>query len=443
MRKSPIRLLALDDDQTILGLLEESFRPPGYEFQAATDGAEAMELLKGKEFDVVLLDLNMPEMHGIDVLGKIREEKIPVEVIVLTGHATVSSAVDAMKLGAYDFLTKPIRIAELTATIEKAREKKLLLRENELLRREIHRKAGEGHIITGSPLMRALLDDVSRVAGSDFPVLVSGETGVGKELVAREVHRRSGRSEEPFIPINCGALPETMLESELFGFEKGAFTGAHGRKAGLLEVAEGGSLFLDEVGEMPPALQGKLLRAVESGSFFRLGGTREIKVDVRYVAATNRNLAKAVDDGTFRMDLYYRINALPLNVPPLRERREDIPLLVQHFIESTPAFRDRKIAPEAIARLREYSWPGNVRELQNIVHRLLLLSEGDIVAEADIAGMLSPRPSSRGRRLQEVEREHILRVLTDTGGHRRRAAEILGVDPKTLYRKMKEYDDQS
>jgi DNA-binding NtrC family response regulator len=346
-----------------------------------------------------------------------------------------------MKLGAYDFLTKPIRIAELTATIEKAREKKNLLRENELLRREVHRKAGEGHIITGSPLMRALLDDVSRVAGSDFPVLISGETGVGKELVAREVHRRSGRSEKPFIPINCGALPETMLESELFGFEKGAFTGAHGRKAGLLEVAEGGSLFLDEIGEMTPALQGKLLRAVENGSFFRLGGTREMKVDVRFVAATNRDLEKAVDDGTFRMDLYYRINALPLNVPPLRERREDIPLLAQHFTESTPAFRGRKIAPEAIARLREYSWPGNVRELQNIVHRLLLLAEGDTVTEEDIAGMLSPRPSSRGRQLKDVERDHILRVLADAGGHRRRAAEILGVDPKTLYRKMKEYDD--
>ena len=332
-----------------------------------------------QDFDVLLLDLNMPRMGGMEVLGKLQRLEIPTEVIVLTGHGTVSLAVAAMKLGAYDFLTKPFKIAELLAVIEKAVEKKRLRRENALLRTRIQRQEDTPEIVSRSPAMHAILATVEKVAASDFPLLVEGESGVGKELIARALHRSSPRAEGPFIPLNCGAVPENIIESELFGYEKGAFTGAQARKLGLLEIAHRGTLFLDEVGEMPPALQVKFLRILETGAFFRVGGVKEVRVDIRCVSATNKDLKAEVAAGRFRADLYYRISTFTLLVPPLRERREDIPLLIEHFVARTALGRQVRFSEEALRALSAYSWPGNVRELQNVVYRLLLLAKGDLI----------------------------------------------------------------
>lgn len=443
MAEKRIRLLAVDDDQTVLTMLGEAFTLPEYDFTPSSEGKKALGLLREKEYDVVILDLDMPEMHGLEVLQSIRDQEVPVEVIILTGHATVSVAVEGMKLGAHDFLSKPLRLNELQVAVRNAFEKKQLLRENQLLRVEVDRRSGGGKIITKDSSMEAVLATVTKVAASDFPVLILGETGTGKELLAREVHDRSEGSKGAFVPLNCGALPENMLESELFGFEKGAFTGAAARKPGLLEVADGGTLFLDEIAEMPLALQGKILRVLESGSFYHLGGTRELKVRVRFISATNREIEKEVEKGSFRQDLYYRISALPLHLPPLRQRRGDIPLLVEHILGSTPAFRGRRIGDDALGLLVEYDWPGNVRELQNVVHRLFLLAEGDVVGAGALRGMLPSAKGPSGKRLDDVEREHILRVLGEAGGQRNRAAEILGINPKTLYRKLKEYGEDS
>jgi DNA-binding NtrC family response regulator len=287
--------------------------------------------------------------------------------------------------------------------------------------------------------MLEILDHGKMVAVSNFPVLIYGESGVGKELIARAIHDASRRAEGPFIPINCGAIPENMLESELFGHEKGSFTGAYARKLGLLEIAHRGTLFLDEISEMNTSLQGKLLRVIETGTFFRVGGTKEIVVDVKILSATNKDIKSELDKGGFRSDLYYRISTLTLNIPPLRERKEDIPLLVEHTIQTNAGFKNKKFSKEALKVLSEYPWPGNVRELQNVVHRTLLLSKNDIIEPRDLPADLTEGPGVSGRRLEDVEREYILKVLKEVGGQKGKAAEILGVDPKTLYRKLLSY----
>jgi transcriptional regulator with PAS, ATPase and Fis domain len=288
-------------------------------------------------------------------------------------------------------------------------------------------------------MMLEILDHVKTVAVSDFPVLIYGESGVGKELVAKAVHDASGRAEGPFIPINCGAIPENMLESELFGHEKGSFTGAYAKKLGLMEIAHRGTLFLDEISEMNLSLQGKLLRVIETGTFFRVGGTKEIVVDVKILSATNKDIKSELEKGGFRPDLYYRISTLALNIPPLRERKGDIPLLLERIIQTNPGFKNKKFSKEALKILSEYPWPGNVRELQNVVHRTLLLSKNDVIEPHDLPADLTAGPGGSGRRLEDVEREHILKVLKEVGGQRGKAAEILGVDPKTLYRKLLSY----
>jgi DNA-binding NtrC family response regulator len=437
---SGVKLLAIDDDQTLLQLFRDSFALPKYDLFLASDGSEAISTMGEISPDVVILDLNMPKMKGIEVLREIRAKDDEVEVIVLTGHGTIGDAVEAMRLGAYDFLTKPMTISHLQAIIEKAMEKRNLRRENVLLRRQIESKYAEEEIVWKSPLMGAVLDQVQRYAASDFPVLILGETGVGKELVARAIHSFSPRATEPFVPLNCGAIPDTMLESELLGHEKGAFTGAQVRKQGLLEVASGGTLFRDEIGEMSLSLQGKLLRSLETGRFFRLGGTVEVSVQVRLLAATNRDIEGEVREKKFRADLFYRISTLPITVPPLRQRREDIPLLVRHMTASLPAFRGKVIDDGALEVLADYDWPGNVRELKNVVYRLLLLSQGDRVTADDVSFDPLPRRRETGeKRLEEVEREHILAVLSELGGHRGKAAEALGISQKTLYRKLLAY----
>jgi DNA-binding NtrC family response regulator len=434
-----MRILLADDDKNLRKVLVNELVEMGFSVNEAQSGSEALGLLEAGEYDVLLLDLSMPGGGGMEVLKKVRHSEIPVEVIILTAYATVSTAVEAMKLGAYDYLTKPFQLEQLKAVIDKAYEKKRLLRENLLLKIQIKRQSEKPNIITQNPHLLGILENVKKVGFSDFPVLICGESGVGKELIAKAIHEASARRDGPFIPINCGAIQENLLESELFGHEKGAFTGAYAKKPGLLEVTHQGTLFLDEIGELTLLLQGKLLRVIETGTFFRLGGTKEVKVDVRFVSATNKDVKREVEEGRFREDLYYRVSGLTLSIPPLRERKEDIPLLVEHAIRMTPAFKGKRFSKEAIKTLTEYPWPGNVRELQNVIHRSLLLSNGEVIEPSDLPIDFSAGREKPGRRLEEVERNHILNTLREANGQRRKAAEVLGIDPKTLYRKLLGY----
>lgn len=434
-----IKILIADDDKNLRNVLRNELSEAGFVTDTAESGPKTLEHLGKGEYDILLLDLNMPGLGGMDILKTLKTAEMPVEVIILTAHATVPTAVEAMKLGAYDYLTKPFKLEELKAVIDKAYEKKGLLRENLLLREQIQRQAEAPQIITQSSKLIEILETSKKIALSDLPVLISGESGVGKELIARAIHDASKRADGPFLPINCGAIPETMLESELFGHEKGAFTGAYTRKMGLLEIANHGILFLDEIGELTAPLQGKLLRIIEAGSFFRVGGTKEVSVDVRFVSATNQDIKRQVEKGGFRMDLYYRLSALSLFIPPLRERKEDIPLLIEYIIRNNPAFKQKKFTAEALKVLGQYDWPGNVRELQNMVHRTLLLSRGNLIERDDLPADLVSDPKRAGQRLEDVEKEHILKVLKQVGGQKTKAAEILGLDPKTLYRKLLGY----
>jgi len=434
-----MKIVIADDDKNLRKVLVNELSDEGFEVNETDQGAKAVELLERKECDVLLLDMNMPGLSGLDVLKKLKELENPTEVIILTAYATVSTAVEAMKMGAYDYLTKPFQIEELKTIIEKAYEKKQLLRENLLLKSQIKRQKDTNDIITANPVMLGILEDVKKFAVSDLPVLICGESGVGKELIAKRLHDMSDRSEGPFLPINCGAIPETMLESELFGHEKGAFTGAYVKKMGLLEIANHGTLFLDEIAELSQRLQGKLLRVIETEKFFRVGGIKEINVDVRFVSATNRDIKKDVTTGDFRPDLYYRIGALNLYIPPLRERKEDISLLSEHIIQSNPQFKNKKLSKKAIEILVQYGWPGNIRELQNVIRRALFLSTDTTMGPKDLSSDLTTGHTVSSRKLEDIEKEHILKIYREANGQKRRAAEILGVDPKTLYRKLHSY----
>jgi DNA-binding NtrC family response regulator len=351
----------------------------------------------------------------------------------------VATAVEAMKLGAYDYLTKPTKIEELDIVIRKAAEKGQLMRDNVALRAHAPGAEPYGGILTRSAKMQDVLRIVERVAPTDSSVLILGESGTGKELVARAIHERSARAARPFVPIHCGALPREVLESELFGHEKGAFTGAVNTKPGLVDLADGGTLFLDEIGEMEPDSQVKLLRALETGMFFRVGGTRPRSVDIRIVAATNRDLGEAMRAGEFRQDLYYRINTITVSLPPLRERPEDVALLAQHFVESKAAYGTKRLPPATLAILEAYAWPGNVRELLHAIERGVILSKGEDVEPGDlppeVLGAGAP-PATPAGSLESIERTHIVTTLRQVSGHRGKAAALLGIDPKTLYRKI-------
>jgi DNA-binding NtrC family response regulator len=436
-----MKILVADDDSNLRKVLVSELIEEGFKVDAAESGTKAFTLLESDEYDVLLLDLTMPGLGGMEVLKKIKTLDLPTEVVILTGNATISTAVEAMKLGAYDYLTKPFKLVELRAVLGKAYEKKALSHENLILKEQIKRESETQKIITQSPLMFGIFEDMKKVATSSLPVLIYGESGVGKELVARAIHHESEKSGRPFVPINCGAIPENMLESELFGFEKGAFTGAYGKKLGLLEIANQGTLFLDEICELTAPLQVKLLRVLEAGRFFRIGGTKEVQVNVKFISASNKDVKRETENGRFRPDLYYRISALTLNIPPLRERKEDIPLLVDHIIRSNHAFKDKSFDKDALKVLAQYSWPGNVRELLNVVHRTFLLSKNDQIGPDDLPIDLIGSTTTNGKRLKDIEKEHILRVLKEAGGQRGKAAEILGVDPKTLYRKLLEYEE--
>ena len=434
-----MKIVIADDDKNLRKVLVNELSDEGFEVSETDQGGKAVELLERNECDVLLLDMNMPGLSGLDVLKKLKELENPTEVIILTAYATVSTAVEAMKMGAYDYITKPFQIEELKTIIEKAYEKKQLLRENLLLKSQIKRQKDTKSIITANPVMLGILEDVKKFAVSDLPVLICGESGVGKELIAKRLHDMSNRSEGPFLPINCGAIPETMLESELFGHEKGAFTGAYVKKLGLLEIANHGTLFLDEIAELSQRLQGKLLRVIETEKFFRVGGIKEINVDVRFVSATNKDIKKDVTTGDFRPDLYYRIGALNIYIPPLRERKEDIPLLAEHIIQSNPQFKNKKLSKKAVEILVQYGWPGNIRELQNVIRRALFLSTDTTMGPQDLSPDLTAGHAVSSRKLEDIEKEHILKIYREANGQKRRAAEILGVDPKTLYRKLHSY----
>jgi DNA-binding NtrC family response regulator len=444
-----IKVLLAEDERNLSQILETQLRRRGFDVVAVPDGRAAIESLKTEEFDVALVDLVMPEVDGIGVLRQAKELDAPPEVVIVTGNGTVDTAIAAMKLGAYDYLTKPCKVNELDIVVRRAYEKRQLALENLRLQTRLSRREEFPEIITGSPLMEEVLEMVSKVAATDSSVLVCGESGTGKELIARAIHRLSPRSEGPLTDINCAAIQENLLESELFGHERGAFTGAMTRKLGLFELADGGTLFMDEIAELAPRLQSKLLRALESGEFFRVGGTQKVKTDIRLVAATNRDIEKAVADGQFREDLYYRINTLTIHIPPLRERPEDVPLLARYFLDQFGGPEPPRLTDDALEALMGYRWPGNVRELKNVMERLAILCAGQVIRPQDLPRDLTGDRRSDGGAaaalvgqsisLEDVERAHIEAVLKRENWHQGRAAQVLGISPKTLYRKIRIY----
>ncbi len=438
-----IRVLVADDERNLRELMVRELGRKGHEVDEVGDGDAALARLQEAGYDVMILDMKMPRKGGIEVLRELGALPEPPQVIVMTGFEEVAAAVEAMKLGAYDYLTKPTKIEELDIVIRKAAEKGQLLRDNQALR--AHAPGGEpaGGILTKSLAMQEALRIVERVAPTDSAVLILGESGTGKELVARALHERSTRSARPFVPIHCGAIPREVFESELFGHEKGSFTGAIGTKPGLVELADGGTLFLDEIGEMVPDSQVKLLRVLETGTFFRVGATRPRRVDVRLVAATNRDLAEAMKTGEFRQDLYYRINTITITLPPLRERREDVAFLATHFVAANAAYGVKRLSPRALAALEAYDWPGNVRELLHAIERAMILSKTDEIEPedfpAEVLGAPAAPAASPGVSLERMERQHIVATPRQVDGHRGKAAALLAIDPKTLYRKILGY----
>jgi DNA-binding NtrC family response regulator len=444
-----IGILVVDDDDEFRGVVARRFQRRGYEVEHTGSPAEAGGMAERKHFDVAILDIAMPEMDGIQLLERLRRIDPDTQVIMLTGQGTIETAIRALKLGAYDYLTKPCELAELEVQVERAYEKALLTRENQNLKTALRRSGPPTLIIGNSPVIRQVLHMIEKVAATDSSVLIQGESGTGKELVARALHQGSPRSEKPLVVINCAALQETLLESELFGHEKGAFTSAVASKQGLFEVADGGTLFIDEIGEMAGGLQAKLLRVLEDGCFRRVGSTKEIKTDVRIIAATNKDLVKEVAGNRFRDDLYFRLNVITIPIPALRERSEDVPLLVNYFLSQGPR-GPRSIDPDALAALQSYRWPGNVRELANVIERAKILADGPSITLRDLPlGIVQPMPSrgneppvparSNGSNLADLERQHIQRVLESESWNKARAARSLGISRRRLYRLLEKH----
>ncbi|GAB4242925.1 MAG: sigma-54 dependent transcriptional regulator [Acidobacteriota bacterium] len=426
------QVLVVDDEQQMLVALRAALTKQGFQVTTASSGREALGKLQREFFQAVLTDVRMPEIDGLQLLQQVKRLAPATPVILLTGHGTVQDAVTALKQGAYDYLMKPFSAQQLRDVLEKA------------VGRSPGRGAAESPIVTGNPEMRRLLGLALQVARSDAPILIQAESGTGKELLARYIHGCSERSGRRFVALNCAAVPQELLESELFGHEKGAFTGASARKPGKFELADGGTILLDEVGEMDLRLQAKLLRVLQEGEIDPVGALQPKAVDVRVIATTNRQLKDLVAAGEFREDLYFRLNVIPLTIPPLRERKDDIPLLVQHFCQKYgDPNAPRRFADETIALLQKYDWPGNVRELENVARRALVLSRNPVITPADLfldLGDPQKAPTLRaGVSLREVERELIRITLRETGGNRTKAAEMLGISLRTLRNKLAEY----
>ncbi|MFQ5847395.1 MAG: sigma-54-dependent transcriptional regulator [Candidatus Methylomirabilales bacterium] len=447
-QKRPVQVLVVDDEKPTRILMERELPQSGCAVVTAENGEEALAVLTRQDFDVVLLDLKMPGLGGMETLRRLRGTGVTAEVVVLTGHPEVESAIEAMKLGAYDYLTKPFKLSEVEAVLRRAAEKRQLQEENTALRRMVGQRGDDAVILGESEGMRSLLAMVGRVAASNAPILISGETGTGKGLIARALHQASPRADRPFLVINCSAFQDQLLESELFGHEKGAFTGAVSAKAGLFEVADGGTVFLDEVAEMSPAMQTKLLQVLDTGELRRVGGTRLRRIDTRIFAATNKDLDQQVRAGHFREDLFFRLNVVNLAVPPLRDRSEDIPCLLEHFLDQfrLPGRERKSFSPEAVDVLSGYAWPGNVRELANTVERLVLLAPGTVIQPDDLprnirpSVELQPQEGDAPLSLAEVERLSIIRTLRYTQGKKAPAARLLGIDVKTLTHKIRAYN---
>jgi DNA-binding NtrC family response regulator len=440
-------LLIVDDEDVALRNLQHVMTREGYEVTATRSGVKALALLEQQRFDVVLTDLRMEKVDGMDVLRRCRAGDPVSEVILITGYVSTESAVAAMKHGAFYYLAKPFRLDEVRKVVAEAMEKVRLKRENLALKERLGDIKGPVRIVTQDAAMGRLLDLARQIAPTDCNVLISGESGTGKELLARYLHHHSNRRDGIYTAINCGAFTEQLLDNELFGHEKGAYTGATAMKKGLIEASSGGTVFLDEITEMTPAMQVKLLRVLQEREVLRLGATRPTKCDVRFIAATNRDVAAAVRGGSFRQDLYYRLNVVNLHLPPLAQRRGDVPLLALHFLDKSAAQMKRgvrKISAEAMAQLDHYAFPGNVRELENLIERGTAMSNGDTIELAHLPEHLSDigvitfhKRNGRLPTLDEQERDYIRRVLEETGGNQTAAAEILGINRASLWRKLK------
>jgi two-component system response regulator HydG len=449
-----IRVLVVDDDEPHAQAVAESLERVGYECVVATSGKEALGLIEEQAFDIVLTDLIMEGVGGLEVLAKAKRELPDAEVVILTGDNTIKAAVTAMKAGATTYLTKPLDIDELRTVADKASQSQRLARSNIELQRQLNERFGFEGVIGNSSAMHAVVSRLRQIAPTSATVLINGESGTGKELVAKALHLNSPRRTKPFVPLNCAALSENILESELFGHVKGAFTGADRERKGWFEHANGGTLFLDEVGDIPPSTQIKLLRALESGEIVRVGTNEPVKVNVRLISATNRDLAEAVAQGTFRQDLYHRLKVVSVRLPPLRERREDIPLLIDYFLKEFNAAHGKSvksITPAARRALLAYRWPGNVRELRNVIESMVVIDSDGVLDVDDLTEDLhaaAPAPFEKaasgsaslvGRSLEEIERYYIAETLRQTKGNREEAARLLGIGERTLYRKLKEY----
>ncbi len=444
------KILVVDDEQSHRTMLRAVLTQEGYNISEADDGISAVKAIENEAFDLILMDIRMTDMNGIEAVRQIKRISPSIPIIMMTAYASVKTAVEALKSGAYDYLTKPLDIDELKILIKKALEHYRLQEENVFLKERLADRFHFSNIIGQSKRMKELFENLSLVAPSDATVLIYGESGTGKELVANAIHQNSPRAQKPFIKVSCAALPETLLESELFGHERGAFTGALSRKAGRFQLADGGTLFLDEVNVMSLTTQVKLLRVLQEREFEPLGSTKTIHVDIRLIAATNKELEIEVKEGRFREDLFYRLNVVPIHLPPLRERKEDIPLLAEHFFKLYKEKNKKSIKgflPKTIDTLMRYDWPGNIRELENVIERAILLCRSEYLSPKDLPLPLQGeevRAQSiitipTGMTLEELEKEAIIQTLEDTGGNRTQTAQILGISRKTLQNKLKEY----
>lgn len=454
MKKDKGKILVVEDEKSMREVLKILLEGENYEVTTAADGVAGLSFVEKDIFDLVITDMKMPKVDGFEVLKKVKEVSPDTIVIMITAFGTTESAVEAMKLGAYDYINKPFNIDEIRLIVKKAIEKKRLSEEVTVLRQKVETTYALENIIGRSPKMQELFKLIPRIAQSNSNVLIIGESGSGKELFANAVHNLSNRKNKNFVAINCAAFPEGLLESELFGHMKGSFTGAMYNKQGLFEIADGGSLFLDEIGEMPLNLQVKLLRVLENGTFRRVGGTNDIKVDVRIISATNKDLKEEVEAGRFREDLYYRLNVVPLKIPPLRERKEDIPLLVNHFLKKLSA-SPKKVTPEAMKIMIDYHWKGNVRELENVIERIILLSDKDEITPTDLPSEIKTHPAEKKdtkeipeltekgidveKVMEDIEKKYLLEALERAGGVKMEAAKLLNLSFRSFRHRLQKY----
>src|SRR4030066_809859 len=443
------KVLVVDDDLEMCGMLSDVLKEEGFFVTTTGDSLEASKILKREEFDVLVTDLKMKGLKGLDLLEGVNKVAPMTPVIIITAFGTIESAIKAMKMGAYDYITKPFQMDEIVLTVKKALENRLLKKEVIRLRKEVESRYDFHQLIGKSPLMQKIYDLIERISDSSSNVLITGESGTGKELVAKAIHYNGVRKEGPFVAINCAAIPETLLESELFGYKKGAFTDAKSDKKGLIFEANEGTLFLDEISEMPLPLQPTLLRVIEEREVRPLGDTNSYPIDVRIISTSNRDIGSSIQRGRFREDLYYRLKVIAIKMPPLRGEREDIPVLVQHYIHKFSKELKKGVSgvsEEALKIFLNYSWPGNVRELENVIQRAVTLSQHEVILPDDLPASIIQKPDEKlfekameeKFTLDQLEKEYVKRVLIETGGNKSKAAERLGLDRKTLYRKLEE-----